>query len=128
VGKALVCREEYATGEVHIRWWCLGCTCIHAIRIIPGRDRPKDEVWQYNGSEECPTFSPSVLVRCDGHPVRSRCHCFVKAGEIQYLSDCSHPMANQTVPMKPWGEVVNPQTGRAPLDNMDVDPADDGES
>jgi hypothetical protein len=30
---------------------------------------------------------------------RPRCHSWVKNGEIQFLSDCDHALAGQTVPL-----------------------------
>ena len=30
------------------------------------------------------------------------CHSFVKDGQIQFLSDCSHELAGQTVPLPDW--------------------------
>ena len=45
-------------------------------------------VWTFNGDMERPTFSPSMLE-----------HFFVRAGKIEYLQDCDHPMAGMTVDM-----------------------------
>jgi hypothetical protein len=55
-------------------------------------------VHQYNGDEEAPTLSPSLLVSyglIEGG--RYICHSFVKDGKIQFLGDCSHALAGQTV-------------------------------
>jgi hypothetical protein len=100
--------EGNLTGEVQVRWWCPGCRCLHRIRITPSPTQPAGSVWQYNGNEQSPTFSPSVLTTCPGHPRRAVCHIFVKAGEIQFLNDCTHELAGKIVPMKPWAEVINP--------------------
>lgn len=51
-----------------------------------------EKVHQFNGDTEKPTLSPSLLVRGS-----KRCHSFVKGGMIQFLADCDHPLANQTV-------------------------------
>ncbi len=55
--------------------------------------------WTWNGDRERPTLSPSVLVTCeygdDTPPLR--CHSFVADGQIQFLGDCSHALAGQTV-------------------------------
>ena len=71
-----------------LAWDCPGCGCMHAVN-----DR-----WQFNGNYDKPTFSPSVKVTHyhDGQG-RVVCHCFVRDGQIQYLSDCYHEMAGQTV-------------------------------
>lgn len=77
--------------------------------------------WQFNGDMEKPTFSPSVLVTT-GHYVGGKpavncwcdykqrtgedapfncylCHSFVRDGMVQFLSDCTHALAGQTVPL-----------------------------
>ena len=58
-----------------------------------------DDRWTFNGDVEKPTFRASMLVhahdRGDGHCFR--CHSFVTDGKIEYLSDCEHAMAGQTV-------------------------------
>jgi uncharacterized C2H2 Zn-finger protein len=51
--------------------------------------------WSFNGDFEKPTFSPSVLVTGGEH--ETRCHSFVRDGRIEYLGDCTHPLAGQTV-------------------------------
>jgi hypothetical protein len=29
------------------------------------------------------------------------CHCFIRDGQIQFLLDCTHALAGQTVPLPP---------------------------
>lgn len=102
--------ETGEAGEL-VWFWCAGCNTHHAIN-------PKG--WTWNGDSERPTFSPSVLVRCtvlteeglamvdrhehpaDGkYPSRDTvCHSFVRDGQIQYLGDCTHALAGQTVPLE----------------------------
>jgi len=72
-------------------FWCPGCDENHAPTAS----------WTFNGDYEKPTFSPSILVRAPdpdnpGKYVRV-CHSFVKDGQIQFLSDCTHKLAGQTV-------------------------------
>lgn len=82
---------------------CPGCDDWHVVNV-DGNDRPK---WTWNGSAERPTFQPSILVRTgaavdpaiaweDGDPPLV-CHSFVTDGRIQFLSDCTHALAGQTV-------------------------------
>src|SRR3546814_5434913 len=59
--------------------------------------------WGYNGNPESPTFTPSILVSYNG-PDAGRngappaiCHSFVTDGRIQFLGDCTHALASQTV-------------------------------
>jgi hypothetical protein len=111
LGKKLRTQE----GE-RLAFWCPGCNEAHAITTAPGR-------WSFNGDADRPTFSPSILVR-SGHyaldrppgncwcdfaarypgdgPVPfkcERCHSFVTDGQIQFLDDCTHELAGQTVPL-----------------------------
>lgn len=77
-------------------------------------DRPGS--WTWDGNEAAPTINPSILMTGTqwkygdvfykpNHKVESgaeiRCHSFVRAGQWQFLSDCTHDLAGQTVPMVP---------------------------
>jgi hypothetical protein len=99
-----------------VSFWCPGCDKAHVI---------SPAIWTWDGNVEAPTFSPSVLVT-SGHytPGHSgpdcwctynakhpddptvfkceRCHSFVRAGRIEFLGDCTHRLAGQTVPLPPW--------------------------
>lgn len=98
---------------VHFR--CPGCDSVHGITV----ESPNG--WGWNGDLERPTFTPSVLV----HPHKTlidptlkgdaltapenvtdtpRCHSFVTDGRIQFLGDCTHALAGQTVDLPPWRE------------------------
>ena len=93
-----------------VAFWCPGCDRTHTI---------DSHVWTWNGDLERPTFDPSVLV----HPHQTlidatlegdalvapenvtttpRCHSFVRDGRIQFLGDCTHALAGQTVDLPPW--------------------------
>ena len=52
-------------------------------------------LWYWNGSLDKPTFNPSIVMCPDD--VHWRCHSFVREGMIQFLSDCYHKLASQTV-------------------------------
>jgi len=73
--------------DIHGGWMieCPGCGYGHMF----------DDRWTFNGDFEKPTFSPSMLVNQDRPD--SRCHSFVRDGKIQYLSDCFHKYAGQTL-------------------------------
>lgn len=114
------------TDHCQLRFWCPGCNESHTIRITPGSPHS----WGYNNNPESPTFTPSVLVTgrkftdkgdadyaawyAAGFPknedgsspefetVDVRCHTFVTNGLIQFLDDCSHDLARQTVPLPDW--------------------------
>lgn len=94
-------------------FWCPGCDGAHQVGVGDGPG-PR---WEYNGNPDAPTFKPSVLVQ--GYtwepPVtpenmdqwrrepwqqtkrRIVCHSFVTGGRIEFLGDCTHALAGQTV-------------------------------
>lgn len=77
------------------RMWCPGCHLMH--RVVDGPNG-----WTWDGNETAPTFSPSILVQWQITGRREeRCHSFVRAGQWEFLSDCTHALAGQTVPMVP---------------------------
>ncbi len=65
--------------------FCPGCECYHLF----------DSRWTFNGDFEKPTFDGSMLVNKDDPT--SRCHSFLTNGEWQFLQDCFHHLAGQTV-------------------------------
>jgi hypothetical protein len=45
-----------------------------------------------------PTFQPSILARVERTDGKIMvCHSFVADGKIQFLGDCTHKLAGQTV-------------------------------
>jgi len=67
-------------------------------------DRPTETrpSWEFNGDYDKPTFSPSILMTTwesinETEKRDVRCHSFVTDGKIQFLSDCTHELAGQTV-------------------------------
>jgi len=64
---------------------------------------PTEHGWTFNENEECPTFAPSILFF--PHPSsppfahQVRCHSFIRDGRWEFLSDCEHALAGQTVDM-----------------------------
>ena len=95
-------------------FWCPGCEENHGVWTETPNDLTGSK-WKWNGSLDKPTFSPSILVRGtvpitdDEHrrimagekiePVPKQCHSFVRDGMIEFLSDCTHKLAGQTVPL-----------------------------
>lgn len=87
------------TGEhlfTAVWFWCPGCDSPH--RVLTD---PPEQAWGWNGDLTAPTFTPSVLVTRPGG-IPDRCHSFVTDGRIQYLTDCTHALAGQTVPLPEW--------------------------
>lgn len=72
---------------------CPGCMQGHAVPVLGSRK------WEWNGSLDSPTLSPSILCRWtqgEEHAPRV-CHSFVKNGRIEFLGDCTHALAGQIV-------------------------------
>jgi hypothetical protein len=96
---------------------CPGCGYSHGVHIAPAADGRARPVWGFNGDGDRPTFTPSVLLQTEmwEPPVTPEnlaewkrapweqvkvpkvCHSFVTDGRIQFLSDCTHALAGQTV-------------------------------
>lgn len=83
---------------------CPGCGGSHFIAV----DKPlrNGARWSFNNDPLNPSFSPSLLVTIpetrnnDGTVwPREVCHSFIRNGHWQFLSDCTHKMAGQTVAM-----------------------------
>lgn len=99
-------RSEWEHPPGNHRWtlWfiCPGCRESHGI----------DSGWEFNGDFVRPTFSPSYLTWNDPNPQAKegkfrtgwRCHSYIRDGQIQFLPDCTHDLAGQTVPIPPWSD------------------------
>ena len=99
---------------------CPGCKDWHEVTVKCSYPGPK---WGFNGDMNAPTFTPSLLATsghyCPGannlecwctfeeryqkpKPMEAGCyicHSFITNGQIQFLSDCTHELAGQTVPL-----------------------------
>ena len=86
----VVDRTDELVGYV---FWCPGCDSAHQI----------DFRWIFNNDVDCPTFTPSYKAT-RGLKERTQliCHLYVKLGKIEFLKDCTHALAGQTVDMPDW--------------------------
>ncbi len=100
-------------GDGLVGFHCPGCNEIHMVNTDMN-DRP---AWGFNDNYDAPTFTPSILVRgvqrltedeyqrvMSGETITPRpalCHSFVTDGRIQFLGDCLHELAGQTIELKP---------------------------
>ncbi len=88
-----------AEGDSNILiYWCQGCERSHQVRIGEGTG-PR---WEWDGNAEAPTFAPSVLCWREGPNWSERCHTFIRGGIVQFLGDCTHKHAGQTLPLPDW--------------------------
>lgn len=89
---------ERVSHSTMIVFMCPGCGELHGI------DAAKWHV-EMDADGEI-TVSPSVLVNGNGRrPDQKRCHSFIKHGKIQFLKDCGHSLAGQTVDLPDTGGV-----------------------
>ena len=111
-----------------VAFLCPGCGERHQVTVDAASSGP---VWGYNGNPDAPTFTPSILVRgvrIDGgdaeidriidtyklpedrkkmladRRINTVCHSFVTDGRIQFLGDCTHALAGQTVDLPDIGD------------------------
>lgn len=95
-------------------FWCPGCDEAHGIPVDASRG------WTWNGDLDKPTVTPSIHAqfrlygperlpfhKYEGpNPPTEKadgcCHSFVTDGRIQFLSDCTHALAGQTVDLPDW--------------------------
>lgn len=80
--------------------FCPACKCGHGFRV----GRVGGPSWTFNGNMEKPTFAPSLLCtwKSGDPPIPHVCHSYVRDGQIQFLNDCTHAMAGQTVALEPF--------------------------
>ena len=90
-----------------LMFMCPGCKSHHVVRVGTGPG-PR---WGYNDNPERPTFTPSINVTWSepsdipeefddtSKDKKMICHSFVTDGNIQFLSDCTHLLSGQTVPL-----------------------------
>ena len=93
---------------VRLYMWCPACEDVHGVEL----DAATGPKWDYNDDLSAPTISPSIKVEGvqwelghtfhkprhhvgTGEPIC--CHSFVRAGRWEFLSDCTHDLAGQTV-------------------------------
>lgn len=89
-----------AKREDDFLWFeCPGCGLPHGIHYGPGSGAR----WGWNGNADAPTFTPSILVQWPHGDKKNVCRSFVTDGKIQFLGDCTHALAGQTVPISDWG-------------------------
>jgi hypothetical protein len=92
--------------------WRIDCPGCGEAHVLDGR-------WSFNGDQQRPTFSPSLLLRT-GHYASAHtdncwctynaenpgepapfscnvCHSFIRDGHIEFLGDSTHKLAGQRV-------------------------------
>lgn len=105
-----------------VMFHCPGCGHDHMVYVENVAEIGLHPMWDFNGNDEAPTFHPSILIRTyqwtppvtpenlhawraapwPQHKVEKICHSFVTDGRIQFLDDCTHYLAGQTVGIPDW--------------------------
>lgn len=96
----VVCKED---DDGNVMFECPGCGCLHKAWVTG--PSAKGAKWTWNNRIDAPTIRPSIDISVDFTlPSRPslRCHSFVTDGKIQFLSDCTHELAGQTVDLPEW--------------------------
>lgn len=82
---------------------CPGCprTGVHLLPVNSPQVSPS---WFWDGNLEAPTLDPSILSHIEPYDPETGapqgiCHSYLRAGVFEFLSDCTHPLAGQRVPM-----------------------------
>jgi len=92
-------------GRKVVVFMCPGCKSHHPVTVQVGTGDPLRPCWTWNESLTAPTFSPSLLCHPTGNGgnqlMTPRCHSFIHEGRIEFLSDCQHELAGQTVALGP---------------------------
>lgn len=89
-GALIACEPSEAT---HVWLHMPGPISNRLIPVILKGKRAGTGCWSWNGDTERPTLKPSIRSR-DGHHT---CHTWVNDGKAQFLADCTHDLAGQTL-------------------------------
>lgn len=93
----LVPRDGYVECQIdeatHVSLRIPGPTGLLTLPVIRSGTREGTGCWTWNGSVDAPTLRPSVLTTAHNW----RCHSWINNGAAQFLDDCSHELAGQTV-------------------------------
>lgn len=117
--------EGYTAGG--LAHWCPACESMHQF-ALDGKNSCGAQ-WTWDGNVEAPTFAPSmnIVVNSPSHPhhqkdaATSVCHYFLRAGQLQFLGDCTHAMRGRMVqlpdlPLQLTDRYLGPQPAEKPAD------------
>lgn len=82
---------------------CPGCNFTHQVAT---KESKANVTWDFNDDLVNPTVMPSILMHWSQGPkkVEERCHSYIRDGKIQFLNDCTHALAGQTVDLPVWND------------------------
>jgi hypothetical protein len=82
--------EDKSVQRTQYMIFCPACEHGHAPTVPP---------WTFNGNQELPTFTPSILTEYYSEKLDRmvKCHSHVTDGKITYCDDCTHDFKGQTL-------------------------------
>lgn len=77
---------------------CPACGFGHKFCTVDAHDEGWP-IWELTGTADSPTVRASLLVWWEEGEEHKpmRCHSYITDGNIQFLNDCTHALAGQTV-------------------------------
>lgn len=109
--------ECEAAEATHLTLRIPGPTGTLTLPVVQGNaTRAGTGCWTWNGSTESPTLRPSVLTNYQSAIAERswRCHSWINDGAAQFLADCSHSLAGQTVALLDVDESETPNVRGKP--------------
>jgi hypothetical protein len=92
--RMIQCSIDEAT---HLHLHIPGPLRFRSIPVITHGAREGTPCWTWNGSVDFPTLRPSLLSRVKLGDREVVCHTWITDGQVQFLSDCTHSLAGQTI-------------------------------
>ena len=92
--------DDHGVKYTALAFVCPGCENEHGeggLHMLPVNSPQKSPSWEWDGNLDAPTLSPSILTR--GGSRGLVCHSFLRNGVFEFLNDCTHQFAGQSVPM-----------------------------
>lgn len=88
---------ELKHSNYHYVFFCPGCKKFHGFFVK--KEGWSGATWDFNGNMENPTVQPSIkhTIGYGGNKPDYICHSFITDGKIQFCSDSTHELSNQTI-------------------------------
>jgi hypothetical protein len=105
--------NDHGVKYTSLMFVCPGCKAggrkgNEGLHMLPVNSPHIDKLsWEWDGNLESPTLSPSIRTRGGYAGSNAVCHSFLKAGVFDFLTDSTHPLSGQKVPipdLPTWAE------------------------
>jgi hypothetical protein len=92
--------DDHGVKYQALMFLCPGCAAENdmgsGLHMLPVNTTNKSPSWDWDGNLEAPTLNPSIL---SGRGTDKICHSFLKCGVFQFLTDSTHPLTGQHIPI-----------------------------